>query len=312
MAEARLGPLSDNLWFAVFDFNDDAKTGENWRLLDESEEDGVWSPLTSNSDPMTSSTIPRVKAGSIPVPSVEEAKNASGMKSFALGTTQEEAEKAMAEVNNSEGGDSFEEEEEVQDVISVESEEAEKPTPVSPAVTQVQSPKQEQDDDGSDFDDSEELEISDEEAQEDEASVESMEASTDKVETPVEIVKAVTPAKPKAAFTASDGTGFADRNAYRKYEFELSYTFKKKSGVAGLLTELRKDPGTISGQPFEIADCNHCKIMLLDSSEAVQVDYVENSRVFIGACCDSVFVRNCTSCTFTIACKQVCVYNVVE
>ncbi|CAN0463037.1 unnamed protein product, partial [Hapterophycus canaliculatus] len=26
-----------NLWFGVYDFNDEAKTGNNWRLLDEGE-----------------------------------------------------------------------------------------------------------------------------------------------------------------------------------------------------------------------------------------------------------------------------------
>ena len=71
MEESRLGPLDSNLWFAVFDFNDDARTGENWRLLDEDEEDGVWSLDTAGglAASMTHATVPRVKAGSIPVPS---------------------------------------------------------------------------------------------------------------------------------------------------------------------------------------------------------------------------------------------------
>lgn len=35
-----------NLWFAVFDFNDDAKTGKNWKLLEnESEWEPCWCPL---------------------------------------------------------------------------------------------------------------------------------------------------------------------------------------------------------------------------------------------------------------------------
>ena len=40
MEAAQLRPLAQNLWFAVFDFNDDAKTGEHWRLLGEQEEEG--------------------------------------------------------------------------------------------------------------------------------------------------------------------------------------------------------------------------------------------------------------------------------
>ena len=105
-------------------------------------------------------------------------------------------------------------------------------------------------------------------------------------------------------FTASDGKGFDDRRAYRKYEFELSYTFKKQQGTAEAPLVLRKEPGTIDGQPFEMAELSDCTVVLLDHSEAIQVDYLTNCRVFIGACCDSVFIRNCTGCTFTMACKQ--------
>lgn len=307
MEEARLGPLSMNLWFAVFDFNDDAKTGENWRLLSVDEEDPVWSPLTSNSEAMSESTIPRVEAGSIPVPSEEEAKAAGGMQSFSLGTTQEEAQKAMEEQQVEEEGedvDSFEEEsvkseDEVQETPGtttpqVEQQEntssVETPTVVNGADDDdVKSDSFEEDDNSFD-EDSEQIEISDEEIE----------------EIVDDEVKSASPVKATpAAFTASDGTGFDDRSAYRKYEFELSYTFKKKSGVPGMLSEHRKEPGAIAGQPFEIADCNHCKLMVLDHTEAVQIDYVDNSKVFLGACCDSVFVRNCTNCTFTIACKQV-------
>jgi hypothetical protein len=152
------------------------------------------------------------------------------------------------------------------------------------------------------FDDEEELELSEEEVEE------SVEVSGDKTDTPVESSPEVPVAEEAdpPAFTASDGTGFSDRRAYRKYEFELSYTFKKKVGTADSLLEVRKEPGSISGQPFEIANCSYSKLLLLDHSEAVQVDYLDHCHVFIGACCDSVFVRNCTSCTFTIACKQVC------
>jgi len=45
-------------------------------------------------------------------------------------------------------------------------------------------------------------------------------------------------------------------------------------------------------------------VLLLDHSEAVQADNLVDSTVLIGACCDSVFVRNCTGCTFAVACKQ--------
>ena len=44
------------------------------------------------------------------------------------------------------------------------------------------------------------------------------------------------------SYTATDGTVFEDRAAYRKHEFETQYTFKEKSGE-----RLLKAPGSIGG-----------------------------------------------------------------
>lgn len=43
-------------------------------------------------------------------------------------------------------------------------------------------------------------------------------------------------------FTASDGTTFEDRNAWRKYEFETNYTFRNAQKQT-----LVKAPGKIGG-----------------------------------------------------------------
>lgn len=67
---------------------------------------------------------------------------------------------------------------------------------------------------------------------------------------------------------------------------------------------MTKFPGNIDGQPFDIADLDGCEIMLLDHTDQVQIDNVTNSRIFIGSSAESIFVRNCTGCIFTIACKQ--------
>ena len=95
---------------------------------------------------------------------------------------------------------------------------------------------------------------------------------------------------------ATDGTEFEDRDQWRKYEFETNYTFKNRQGES-----LTKFPGNINGQPFDIADLNGCEVMLLDHCDQVQIDNVQNCRVFIGPSSESVFVRNCTGCIFTIA-----------
>ncbi|KAE8901442.1 hypothetical protein PF005_g11847 [Phytophthora fragariae] len=100
-------------------------------------------------------------------------------------------------------------------------------------------------------------------------------------------------------FTASDGKTFEDRAAWRLYEFELTYTFRDKKNET-----LMKMPGQIEGQPFDLSDLDGCTIMLLDHINQVQIDNLSNCRVFIGPSSESVFVRNCSNCVFTIACKQ--------
>ena len=65
-----------------------------------------------------------------------------------------------------------------------------------------------------------------------------------------------------------------------------------------------KRPGSIEGQPFEISGCKGCRLLLLDHSDQVQIDDVSDSKVFIAASSESVFIRDCSGCTFTIACKQ--------
>ncbi|CAN0160391.1 unnamed protein product [Pylaiella littoralis] len=98
---------------------------------------------------------------------------------------------------------------------------------------------------------------------------------------------------------APDGTEFTDRAAYRKHLFLTQFTFKDREGEI-----LRKLPGDIDGQPFDLTALRRCEVALLDHSEAVQVDELIDCRVFIAACVDSVFVRDCTGCVFTVACKQ--------
>ncbi|CAM9573157.1 unnamed protein product [Scytosiphon promiscuus] len=100
-------------------------------------------------------------------------------------------------------------------------------------------------------------------------------------------------------FRAPDGKEFSDRAAYRKHLFLTQYTFKDRDSEI-----LRKLPGDIDGQPFDLTSLRRCEVALLDRSEAVQVDELTDCRVFIAACVDSVFVRNCTGCVFTVACKQ--------
>lgn len=65
MHKANLNP-ENNLWFAVFDFNDETRKGFNWSLLNSSEE--IWYPLVGQAQ----NYCPRIEPGSICVPSHEE------------------------------------------------------------------------------------------------------------------------------------------------------------------------------------------------------------------------------------------------
>ena len=63
-------------------------------------------------------------------------------------------------------------------------------------------------------------------------------------------------------------------------------------------------PGQIAGQSFMIEECTGCHIYLLDYSAAVNIDLCINCTVVVGPCESSVFIRDCTDCSFIIACQQ--------
>jgi hypothetical protein len=100
-------------------------------------------------------------------------------------------------------------------------------------------------------------------------------------------------------FKATDGTLFADKNAFRKYEMATRYTFRE------VLNEKRmKNIGDVDGQPFEVLDCRGSELLVLDHTDQVQIDNCVDCKILIGGSSESVFIRNCCNCIFTVACKQ--------
>ncbi|GMH65290.1 hypothetical protein TrLO_g12538 [Triparma laevis f. longispina] len=101
MSSANLQP-NHNLWFAVFDFNDEAKTGKNWRLMEQNEEDPIWCPLGKFAN-----CCPRIAPGSIALPSQgadptdpsnnKNVASSGGMMSFGLNTSMHEAAKTTGD-----------------------------------------------------------------------------------------------------------------------------------------------------------------------------------------------------------------------
>ena len=100
-------------------------------------------------------------------------------------------------------------------------------------------------------------------------------------------------------FTAPDGTGFHDKHKYRQYMYRAYYSFSKAKDKT-----LVKLPGEVDGQQFGMSDLDNCTALLCDFSDAVTVERCHNSKILIAASSGSVFIRNCTNCTITLACKQ--------
>jgi len=68
MKAANLDP-EYNLWFAVYDFNDESRTRQNWSYVSPTEEDALWCPPINGVSAVVQNCCPRVEIGSIPLPS---------------------------------------------------------------------------------------------------------------------------------------------------------------------------------------------------------------------------------------------------
>ena len=104
-------------------------------------------------------------------------------------------------------------------------------------------------------------------------------------------------------FTAPDGSIFTDRNVYRSYVMRTNFTFQNETGRRGP-SALVKQPGAVNGEPFDLKDLDNCEAAVLGWMSQVQIDQCKDSKILIGPTEGSVFVRDCTDCEFTIACRQ--------
>ena len=116
------------------------------------------------------------------------------------------------------------------------------------------------------------------------------------------------PPKPQV-FKTPDGKEFSTRAEWRDYMMLTFYSFKNKVDENEPLV---KPPGSIDGQMFDIADCKNSTLIVMDQTEQVQIDVLENCRVFLGACSSSIFIRNCKNCVFYTCCRQLRLREVVD
>lgn len=66
---------------------------------------------------------------------------------------------------------------------------------------------------------------------------------------------------------------------------------------------MRRD-GQIAGEHVDIADSTDCDIFICDYTDSVNIDNLQNCRVFIGPTSGSIFIRDCKGCNFVVCCGQ--------
>lgn len=109
-------------------------------------------------------------------------------------------------------------------------------------------------------------------------------------------------------FKAPDGKEFDNRKDWREYVTKNFYSFKEVVDTSPPF----KEPGTIDGQGFDIADCSSATLGILDHSEQVQIDACKKCKIFIPACTSSIFIRECEDCVFYTCCRQLRLRDVVN
>ena len=109
--------------------------------------------------------------------------------------------------------------------------------------------------------------------------------------------------KHKQKIMSPDGKTFVDQSSYNKYMMKTFYTFNDKKDLKGDQM-LIKYPEEVNNVPFDIANIENCEMAVLGLTSQVQIDNVNNSKLFIGPVDGTAFVRNCKDVNLTIACRQ--------
>ena len=95
-----------------------------------------------------------------------------------------------------------------------------------------------------------------------------------------------------------DGAVFDQRAAWKKHVAKF-YAFRGMKNRA-----LDRLPGEIGGQEFQMSDLEGCTVRILDVADRIICTSLTNCNIFIAPCMETVVLRKCTDCTFTVACKD--------
>ena len=85
----------------------------------------------------------------------------------------------------------------------------------------------------------------------------------------------------------------------RGWTFLGTFTISNHEG-----DDLLRKPDSLRGTDLVVEECKDTTVALCDHSSQVQVDALRNCRVLVGPCAGSVFVRNCSGYSLSIAARQ--------
>lgn len=72
---------------------------------------------------------------------------------------------------------------------------------------------------------------------------------------------------------------------------------------------LTKDPEEINKEDVALVNLSDCTVKLSGSPSAMHVNKLNGCKVFSGPVSSSIFIRNCTNCTFLLACHQLRIHE---
>ncbi|XP_071540475.1 tubulin-specific chaperone C-like [Panulirus ornatus] len=72
---------------------------------------------------------------------------------------------------------------------------------------------------------------------------------------------------------------------------------------------LTKSPSELENRQLNLQNLLDCKILALGNPSTLQVDSLQNCTIIVGPTSRSVFIKDCTDCTFVVACQQVRIHD---
>lgn len=74
----------------------------------------------------------------------------------------------------------------------------------------------------------------------------------------------------------------------------------------------KKSANEINQKDIALAALNDCTVILYGAPLAIHINKLKNCKVFCGPVPGSVFIRECTNCTFILACQQLRIHSTVN